>query len=282
MWFSEREGFKPVRQALQVESVDDPLLNGLWNLLTSDILQHAHIGAYGEWETANFYDLVWAEYFKKREDQKPPSHQALHSEIESAIFDGEWYEIYDFIEFVLQNFRFDVYYEGPSQKGFAESCNYYLEREASAYRVVGQNIVRIISDTEIAAVEHASSFVDRYAPVATHITRSLELLSDRKQPDYRNSIKEAISAVEAMCAIITNKPKATLGGALKQLEANGVAIHPALMGAFNQMYGYTSDANGIRHGLGLTEEPTLNFETAKFMLVSCSAFVNLLRSRIGQ
>jgi len=43
------------------------------------------------------------------------------------------------------------------------------------------------------------------------------------------------------------------------------------------MYGYTSDADGIRHKL--LDEATIDFEDAKFMLVSCSAFVNLLRAR---
>jgi hypothetical protein len=40
------------------------------------------------------------------------------------------------------------------------------------------------------------------------------------------------------------------------------------------MYGYTSDADGIRHAL--LDQPSLSFEDAKFMLVSCSAFANYL------
>jgi hypothetical protein len=117
----------------------------------------------------------------------------------------------------------------------------------------------------------------RFEPVTTHIRRAVEMLSDRKAPDYRNSIKEAISAVESMCGLVTGKPKATLGDALKQLSANGVELHPALREGFNKLYGFTSDAHGIRHGL--MDKPKLDFEDAKFMLVSCSAFVNLLKAR---
>ena len=47
------------------------------------------------------------------------------------------------------------------------------------------------------------------------------------------------------------------------------------MKAFNMLYGYTSDANGIRHA-GNIGGPSSTFEEAKFMLVSCSAFVNYL------
>ena len=45
--------------------------------------------------------------------------------------------------------------------------------------------------------------------------------------------------------------------------------------AFEKLYGYTSDASGVRHA-GKLGGPDSTFEEAKFMLVSCSAFVNYL------
>lgn len=54
-----------------------------------------------------------------------------------------------------------------------------------------------------------------------------------------------------------------------------MVIHAGLKSAFNMLYGYTSDANGIRHA-GDIGGPSSTFEEAKFMLVSCSAFVNYL------
>jgi len=95
-------------------------------------------------------------------------------------------------------------------------------------------------------------------------------------PNYRNSIKESISAVEAMRQIITGT-KSTLGQAVKKLKDNGVQIHPAFEGALDKMYGYTSDAEGIRHALLL--ESTLDSTDALLMLVSCSAFVNYLKGK---
>ena len=51
-------------------------------------------------------------------------------------------------------------------------------------------------------------------------------------------------------------------------------IHPAMENAFSSLYGYTSDENGIRHGgIDFSNAPA---EDAKYMLVSCSAFVNYL------
>jgi hypothetical protein len=149
----------------------------------------------------------------------------------------------------------------------------------SAWRIVGSEISKLTSEEEISAIEEALTPINQQDAVSTHLATALKHLSNRQSPDYRNSIKESISAVEALCRIITDNPKATLGKALDQLAAAGVNVHPSLKGAFDKLYGYSSDASGIRHSL--SGEETLDYDDAKFMLVSCSAFVNLLRARAG-
>lgn len=106
--------------------------------------------------------------------------------------------------------------------------------------------------------------------------RLFKLLANRQAPDYRNSIKESISAVEALCSIIAGQTKASLGVALKTVE-NKVAIHGALKAALGQLYGYTSDADGIRHAL--LDESDLDLADAQFMLVSCSGFITYLLAK---
>jgi hypothetical protein len=102
---------------------------------------------------------------------------------------------------------------------------------------------------------------------------SATYLADAKKPDYRNSMKEAISAVEALCKIIAKKDKANLGPALDAVTAK-VKLYPKLLEGFKALYGYTSDEHGIRHAL--KDDGTPEAEDAKFMLVTCSAFVNYL------
>ncbi len=77
-----------------------------------------------------------------------------------------------------------------------------------------------------------------------------------------------------MCKIITGDEKATLSTALRRLEGSGIRIHSGLRQSFDKLYVYTGDAHGIGHAL--LDESTLDFDDAKFMLVSCSAFVNYL------
>jgi hypothetical protein len=105
------------------------------------------------------------------------------------------------------------------------------------------------------------------------------LFSDRKTPDYRNSIKESISAVEALCVIITGDQSATVGKALAEIEKK-YSIHKALRTGLSAIYGYSSDSGGIRHAL-LEGGTVVTFEEAKFMLVSCSAFINYLIAKVN-
>jgi hypothetical protein len=151
--------------------------------------------------------------------------------------------------------------------------NGILKEEMSGYRFVSGHIVEITSEQEIKTIEQALGLADSLKPVREHLSQSLTLLSDRKTPDYRNSIKESISAVESLSKIISNQNKAALGPALNAVEKK-TKLHSVLKEAFQKLYGYTSDAQGIRHAL--MDEPTLDVEDAKFMLVSCSAFVNYL------
>ena len=231
-----------------------------------------------------FLTHLWVDHYKHRITKQPATFYEWVLFINKRLETQPWYECYDFIDYTLAKFPFNFAEEFGSKKDLATKerelfkslCNHFLEREMSAWRIIGNQVSRLTSDEEIEAVEKALTIK---GPISTHITTALGLMSDRKNPDYRNSIKESISAVEAMCCKITGKSKADLSAALKTLEKKGIRLHGALKNAFNNLYGYTSDAGGIRHKL--MDDPQTDFEDAKFMLVACSAFVNLLRARIS-
>ena len=84
-----------------------------------------------------------------------------------------------------------------------------------------------------------------------------------------------------MCSLIVDDKSATLGDALSIIQRRSkIELHKSLRNAFDKLYSYTSDAEGIRHAL--LDESNLSFEDAKFMLVSCSAFINYLKVKASK
>ena len=162
------------------------------------------------------------------------------------------------------------------QLGFKNFCNGIFEREFSGYRFIDDKISPITNEIEISEIEdaiHQSGIFTSLKGANIHLKSALEKLSNRKAPDYRNSIKESISAIKSVAKVISGNEKNTLGAALDKIKGK-IKIHPALEKGFKQLYGYTSDSAGIRHAL--MEDDNCDFEDAKYMLVSSSAFVNYL------
>lgn len=188
--------------------------------------------------------------------------------MKNRFLDSQWYEVYDLLEFLADSGA----HPGVRER-FIDSVNPLLKEELSGYGFVSGRSVPITSEEEIAAIEKALALPDSLKPVREHLNQSLTLLARRKQGHYRNSIKESISAVESLRKIIVKQGKATLGPALNAVEKQ-TKLHAVLKQAFQKLYGYTSDAEGICHAL--MDQPTLDIEDAKFMLVSCSAFVSYL------
>lgn len=226
-----------------------------------DILSKAFL------ETTRFpnglhYD--WKEVFKTRFDLV--FFEASYNEVLDLLwFTGKW----------LHNNMIN-----PNHKSlFYKTINNLFEQEYVGYRFVDGQVVAITDKQEIGEIEEACR--NPYEGCRSHLKKAVVILADRDNKDYKNCIKESICAVESICQVITKNDKATLGQALKSLKDSGLKIHPALESAFSKLYGYTSDEGGIRHCEGMFESD-VSFEEAKFMLVSCSAFVNYLIAESGK
>ncbi len=264
MKFSERRGYKEVPKVLQTNSISSDLKNLLWNAL------HVYIWSEGTLESdfKPFFVQLKHYYFKETIDNVSYYHYSdFLSVIREYFFRAEWYEVYDFLEEILNHFK---------NEELNQFVNRILEDELSGYRFIGIIFTEVTDEQEIKMIEDALTNGD-FPNVKAHLQRALELLSDRKNPDYRNSIKESISAVESIAKEIIQKPKAELGAALAELEKKG-KIHRAMKSAFLSLYGYTSDANGIRHAL--MEESNLTADDAKFFLLTCTSFINYLKAKM--
>lgn len=187
--------------------------------------------------------------------------------------DNPWYKKLDLVEFVLPLFMQKL---PDTYDRVINYLNSEFDRHNFAYRIIDNMIIEVTSNDEIQAIETAMD--NTIKGVKIHFKAALEELSaSNENPNYRNSIKESISAVEACCRYITKE--STLGKALSKLESKGVVINSQMKKGFENLYHYTNDENtGVRHSLmDDTNVPTSN--EAIFMLVSCSAFVNYLTKK---
>lgn len=277
--FSERKGIVPQRQTIQTDGMTEELRNSLWNALhlavwESDDFLHDRHGRLPQID--DFSAHLWFKFFKKPIDERPTYANHNRSErilkiIRDYFFAAKWHELYDFLEFVVMALK-------KSSPRLAEFLNTVLSTEMAAYRFIDGNLVDITDEHEKEMLEAALADT-RFVGVAAHLERALALLADRKHPDYRNSIKESISAVEAIARLVSGNDKATLGEALKLLEKGG-KLHTALKDGFSKLYGYTNDKDGIRHAM--LDMPNLTQADAKYFLLSCTSFINYLKAALAE
>jgi hypothetical protein len=273
MRFSERIGKKKPKIHIQIDSIDQDLNNSIWNVLTLSIFDEFPQNLY--FRNSSSYELIkeiWLLFFKEPIEYIPSNTNEIKENIRRRYMKWDYLEIYDFIDFLASKSQ---YFDSIR---FIEECNTVLERELSGYRFVKNKLTPIVNEIEINEIEKAidSSSINSFKGASIHLNEALNKISDKYNPDYRNSIKESISAVESICVQITGKKNIELGGALKLMRGK-FQIHGALESAFKSIYGYTSNGDGIRHSL--SDEPNLRQEDAIFMLITCSAFVNYLISK---
>ncbi len=272
--FSQRMGIIPMEKAIQSESIDEALRNAIWNAIDISIIAQYYIRDLKSYNlTVEIRDLFvksWIELLKNTFDTAPP---VQHLKTAGAwgvwrriVTDGDWNKVYDLVDFIVRASPDEI------KANFQSELNDALKRENSAYRCIDYQLVRVTDPIEIEAIETAIS--KGSVEMREHFNQALRLLSDRNSPDYRNSIKESISAVESVCKAISKSPSATLNDALRLIKKSG-EIHPAFEQSIIKLFAYTSDAGGIRHGLAEGATPP-SYADAKFMLVSCSAFCSYL------
>ena len=267
--FSERYGYQ-VSKSIQYESINDELRIGIWNTVYK---------IYEILEDRNHHKLlcndIWIQFLKKPLPFNNGFFIMAIYDTKDFILKSDWYEVFDFIEFFINLFQNDRYKKYIPNKLIEDSFQNELEKENSGYRIINKKITPITSSVEIESIHNALEVTEtEYQSVFTHLEKSLNFLANRELPDYKNSIKESISAVEAICCLLANDKKASLNNALNIIEKKGIKIHSAFKEAIIKLYGYTSDEGGIRHK---EFNPTkVYFEDAKFMLVSCTNFINYL------
>lgn len=271
--FAERLGHRAARTVIQNESLDEETRTEFWNLLVlfKDSLEKLTIHKSDSTES-NVLEALWVWHFKKLRDDRP-YNSTIWMYLKKQILEDEWFEVLDLIEYSAKLLeRHKTFHTDDLPGVYLEAFNTRFERYLVGYRFIGQEITPVDSTTDAMAVNQAVDDANVITGAHHSLKQAIEHLSDRSNPDYANSIKESISAVEAVAVRVTGEQ--TLGAGLKKLESAGLPLHSALKDAWLKMYGWTSDEAGVRHGS--IDSTTVDQALAKYVLITCSAFVSYL------
>lgn len=276
--FSQRMGLTSL-VPIQKESINESLRNGAWTVIYELLVNDIESSLTGyeppQWrgKAVGYIRSIWIDFFKLAADSiswNPNDDMAF---LRQRFYKFKWNEFYDFIEF------FAHLVDDYNRRSLIETFNTLFQRENSAYQFVNERVVEVVSSNEIASIEATKNLPDQ---TFEHIKKSSQFLFDRVNPDYRNSVKESVSAVESFMRIITNSDK-PLGDILRTKNLDMIESHPALMSAIKEfitkIYGYSSDESGVRHSLKENHRDVTRDE-AIFILVSVSAVMNYMQSSL--
>ncbi|MBM7279297.1 hypothetical protein JTZ10_16225 [Gordonia rubripertincta] len=267
--FSERYGFVQPKEAIQLEWADDELRMGLWNVtyvwLFDYPFRSQSLEAVLGKRVLGLAERIWMHELHKSVENFSLAN--FKKTCRSILLDHMFHESFDLIEAIVR--------EARREKDLTEledSYNHILATRRSAYRFIDGILVPLSNTDEVAAIEVVITSETVNSGARNHLRKSLALLGDRTDPDYANSIKEAISSVEAAASDLA-PGKSTLGPKLEQIKSD-FGLHPALVDGWKKLYGATSDEPGIRHGS--SEISKADPDMARYYVVMCSAMVGYL------
>jgi len=150
--FSQRMGLVPAIKLAQVDGIDKPLQNSLWNVLTTVCFSgfSSRDRTYRDrLRGSNFHDFAnatYSDFYKTTIDTLPQNWSTFKSSIKESFFKMSWHRAYSFLEFIV-----GLNHRGTSES-LIEEFNKVLERENSAYRFVSGMVTPITSSNEIEEV----------------------------------------------------------------------------------------------------------------------------------
>lgn len=264
LYFSQRYGYTKVDDTIQIESINKELRVDIWNFTYNKIIGLISIGYYNSFFSKFYTDFIRIPIDEIRQNPL---------DIKEIIMNNVWYRVYDLLEFINNAMNWG--------KTFEKGLNEIFEKENAGYRFIDGKIAPITQKEEIKTIEDAINNSNDNG-IKEHLQKALTYLSDRTNPDYRNSIKESISAVGVYCRKLT--AESTLDKAFVNLKKKGFVIPTMLQTSMEKLYFFTNGKDGIRHEL-MNDGNGVEKEEAYFMLVACSNFINYLKikeSKIGK
>ncbi len=263
--FPERIGLRRI-QNLQSDELPDYVRKRIWNKLKLFIEACQ--------TNESLLLKIWDGFFKENLDEIEDVRLGYKFGAIKEEFDKlSWDEVLDLVDYVVYHTEGEGGDEVLQMSQvvvlgqLTKSLNEVFEEERVPYRIIDCRVVPLLGKEEASSVEDIFSLPDNYKLVQNHFRKALIYYSQRPTPDYSNSVKEAVSSIEALARLVTKKES----GVLSEL-AQDLPIHSALKESLKKLYGWAGDEGGIRHAEKKTSK--VDSTEARFILVIASALIH--------
>ena len=276
--FSQRYGYEPLPEPMRLGELSDDLRREIFNAVREPFLGITNFsGKYFVDDEARFIERVFGRIYGQTEDTIGNRFDDIMDCTKRIAFLSEFNEILDFLE-IIMNDRYDItHFPDRIQELFERhGAAYWLDTSQRPYQFFPR-ATKEQGDTTRKAIETLRG--ENMPGASTHLRQAAEHINARQ---YADSIADSIHAVESVARVIDPKANKTLVPALNSLERVGLLKHPALKKAFNKLYGYTSDEQGIRHALTDQSAADVGLDEAMFMFGACASFAAYLANKHRQ
>lgn len=276
--FSQAQGYEELPCPLKLEELPTEARTHIWNVfyLCLEESREPHPYRSSPFQVVGAWaEILWAKHFvhdHRALDEWNTQFDSIRSELRHGIETLPFNKVFDLIQFVLRH--------RACPKEFTATMKLAFTRCRLAYTIdegPPPTIVPAVTPEEGSAVVEALRTLREsgMGGAAAHLRNASESINTR---DWAGSVRESIHAVESVARQLDPAASTTLGPALRTLQKNG-SLHPALEHAFNKLYGYTSDEQGIRHALLDPSGNKVGMDEALFMLSACASFSSYLRRK---
>ena len=276
--FSQAHGYEDLPQQLKLEELSKEARTKLWSLLYTLVRRESGY-RFGDasslgsiWKTIFMY--LHINYHVLPANEFDASLGSFVNSYQRKFMNDSFNKVFDLLLAIMRH------PQCPSLFTAAVALNF---RECRLAYVVDVDppptIHPAANEEEGEAILRATTGLSKagLASAVSHLRRASDCIN---RGDYPSAVRESIHAVESTARQIDPNAKA-LESALKALE-RAKALHPALKRAFSNLYGYTSDEQGIRHALLDNPQPNVGQDEAVFMLGACASFSSYLARKHRQ
>ena len=273
--FSQKYGYEEIPRPLNLEELPKEARTRIWNLFYDRLGKTTRSGDVFEtyigppWD--EIFHTIHTTFYSLPLDEWDPDFEHFRKKLRERILSESipFNKVFDLIQCVMRHPLCPRKFITRMRNVFSESrLAYTLDFGPPP------TIVPAVTAQEGAAIVESLQSLRKGGLDASviHLGRASTYINEGKWAD---SVRESIHAVESVARQLDPNAAKTLGPALNSINRQR-KLHPAFQQAFERLYGYTNDEQGIRHPLLDQADAEVGQDEAVFMLGACASFASYL------